>query len=145
MIIADGQSCTNTMIQNEMLNEKTTQETYFGIQTRSGGIGDSCTNARQRLNVNANLISRWKQKLEIDSAGAFPGKGKRTSDQQLVYDQTLIFNTVVDNCLYSLSQFTRRNKLIYSYRRLQYLDPFFAKYWLISPWLKKYVKKTEDI
>jgi hypothetical protein len=28
------------MIQDEALNEKTTQETQFGIQMRSSGIGD---------------------------------------------------------------------------------------------------------
>ena len=33
------------------------------------------------LDVNGNLIGRWKQELEGNAAGVFPGKGKRTAEQ----------------------------------------------------------------
>lgn len=46
----------------------------------------SCADAGRSLNINANLISRWKQEFENNAAGAFPGKGKRTVEQQRIYE-----------------------------------------------------------
>ncbi len=48
--------------------------------------GYTCADAGRSLNVNANLISRWKQEFENSAAGAFPGKGERTADQQRIYE-----------------------------------------------------------
>lgn len=48
--------------------------------------GYSYADAGRSLNINANLISRWRQEFENDATGAFPGKGKRTADQQRIYE-----------------------------------------------------------
>ncbi len=48
--------------------------------------GYSYADAGRSLNVNANLISRWKREFENNAAGAFPGQGKRTADQQRIYE-----------------------------------------------------------
>ena len=48
--------------------------------------GYSCADTGRSLNINANLISRWKQKFENDETSAFPGKGKRTADQQRIHE-----------------------------------------------------------
>jgi transposase len=36
--------------------------------------------------VNGALIGRWKQQLEEDRSEAFPGKGKRTAEQQRIHE-----------------------------------------------------------
>ena len=44
--------------------------------------GYSCAEAGRSLGASGALIGRWKQQLEDDRSGAFPGKGKRTAEQQ---------------------------------------------------------------
>ncbi len=44
--------------------------------------GYSYADAGRSLDVNANLIARWKQEFENNAAGAFPGKGNRTAEQR---------------------------------------------------------------
>ena len=48
--------------------------------------GYSNAEAGRSLGVSGNMIGRWKLELEEDAPGAFPGKGKRTADQQRIYD-----------------------------------------------------------
>ena len=48
--------------------------------------GYSCAEAGRSLGVNGNLIGRWKRELEGDAAEAFPGKGKRTAEQQRIHE-----------------------------------------------------------
>jgi len=48
--------------------------------------GYSCADAGRSLNINANLISRWKQEFENNSADTFPGQGKRTAEQQRIHE-----------------------------------------------------------
>jgi transposase len=48
--------------------------------------GYSFAAAGRSLGVNGGMIGRWKQELEDDGAGAFPGKGKRTAEQQRIHD-----------------------------------------------------------
>jgi transposase len=36
--------------------------------------------------VNGALIGRWKRQLEDDTSEAFPGKGKRTAEQQRIHE-----------------------------------------------------------
>ena len=48
--------------------------------------GYSYADAGRSLDVNANLIARWKQEFENNAAGAFPGKGKRTAEQQRIHE-----------------------------------------------------------
>ena len=47
--------------------------------------GYSCAEAGRSLDVNGNLISRWKQELEDHSGQAFPGKGNRSPEQQRIH------------------------------------------------------------
>ncbi len=46
--------------------------------------GYSCAEAGRSLGVNGALIGRWRRELEGDGAEAFPGKGKRTAEQQRI-------------------------------------------------------------
>jgi transposase len=48
--------------------------------------GYSCAEAGRSLGVNGALIGRWKRQLEDDASGAFPGKGKRTAEQQRIHE-----------------------------------------------------------
>ncbi len=48
--------------------------------------GYSCAEAGRSLDVNGNLIGRWKRELEGNAADAFPGKGKRTAEQQRIHE-----------------------------------------------------------
>ena len=46
--------------------------------------GYSYAAAGRSLGINGHLISRWKRQLEGDASEAFPGKGKRTAEQQRI-------------------------------------------------------------
>ncbi len=46
--------------------------------------GYSCAEAGRSLGVNGALIGRWKRQLEDDTSEAFPGKGKRSAEQQRI-------------------------------------------------------------
>ena len=48
--------------------------------------GYSYAAAGRSLGVNGNLIGRWKRELEDNTAEAFPGKGKRTAEQQRIHE-----------------------------------------------------------
>jgi transposase len=48
--------------------------------------GYSLAEAGRSLGVSSALIGRWKQQLEDKDTGAFPGKGKRTAEQQRIHD-----------------------------------------------------------
>ena len=48
--------------------------------------GYSYAAAGRSLGINGNLIGRWKRELDEDAAGAFPGKGKRTGEQQRIHE-----------------------------------------------------------
>ena len=48
--------------------------------------GYSLEEAGRSLGIRGNLVGRWKKQLEADEAGAFPGKGKMTPDQQRIRD-----------------------------------------------------------
>jgi len=48
--------------------------------------GYSCAAAGRGLGINGTLIGRWKRELETDAAEAFPGKGKRTAEQQRIHE-----------------------------------------------------------
>ena len=48
--------------------------------------GYSCAAAGRSLGINGTLIGRWKRELETDAAEAFPGKGKRTAEQQRIHE-----------------------------------------------------------
>ena len=48
--------------------------------------GYSCAEAGRSLGVNGALIGRWKRQLEDDTSAAFPGKGKRTAEQQRIHE-----------------------------------------------------------
>ncbi len=48
--------------------------------------GYSCAAAGRSLGVSGALIGRWKQDLEDNGAEAFPGKGKRTAEQQRIHE-----------------------------------------------------------
>ena len=48
--------------------------------------GYSYAAAGRSLDVNGNLIGRWKRELEDNAVGAFPGKGKRTAEQQRIHE-----------------------------------------------------------
>ena len=48
--------------------------------------GYSCAEAGRSLGVNGALIGRWKRELEGDTSEVFPGKGKRTADQQRIHE-----------------------------------------------------------
>ena len=48
--------------------------------------GYSYADAGRSLDVNANLIARWKQEFENNTGSAFPGKGNRTAEQQRIHE-----------------------------------------------------------
>jgi len=48
--------------------------------------GYNCAAAGRSLGVSGNLIGRWRRQLEDDAGEAFPGKGKRTAEQQRIHD-----------------------------------------------------------
>ncbi len=48
--------------------------------------GYSYAAAGRSLGVNGALIGRWKRQLEDDASEAFPGKGKRTAEQQRIHE-----------------------------------------------------------
>ena len=48
--------------------------------------GYSCAAAGRSLGVSGALVGRWKCELEGHAAEAFPGKGKRTAEQQRIHD-----------------------------------------------------------
>ena len=48
--------------------------------------GYSCAEAGRSLGVNGALIGRWKRQLEDNATEAFPGKGKRTAEQQRIHE-----------------------------------------------------------
>ena len=48
--------------------------------------GYSCAEAGRSLGVNGALIGRWKRQLDGDSTEAFPGKGRRTAEQQRIHE-----------------------------------------------------------
>ncbi len=48
--------------------------------------GYSYAAAGRSLGIRGNLIGRWKGQLEDSASEAFPGKGKRTEDQQRIHD-----------------------------------------------------------
>ena len=48
--------------------------------------GYSCAEAGRSLGVNGALIGRWRRQLEDDGSQAFPGKGKRTAEQQRIHE-----------------------------------------------------------
>ena len=48
--------------------------------------GYSCAAAGRSLGVNGALIGRWKRELEVNAVDAFPGKGKRTVEQQRIHE-----------------------------------------------------------
>jgi transposase len=48
--------------------------------------GYSCAAAGRSLGVNGNLVGRWKRELEDSALQAFPGKGKRTVEQQRIHE-----------------------------------------------------------
>ncbi len=47
--------------------------------------GYSCTAAGRNLGVRGALIDRWKNELEDPEREAFPGKGKRPTEQQRIH------------------------------------------------------------
>jgi transposase len=48
--------------------------------------GYSYAAAGRSLDVNAALIARWERQLEGNASEAFPGRGKRTAEQQRIHD-----------------------------------------------------------
>ncbi len=48
--------------------------------------GYSYAAAGRSLGIRGNLISRWTQQLEENASAAFPGKGKRTAEQQRIHE-----------------------------------------------------------
>lgn len=48
--------------------------------------GYSFAAAGRSLGVGSALIGRWKRQLEDDASAAFPGKGKRTAEQQRIHE-----------------------------------------------------------
>ncbi len=48
--------------------------------------GYSYAAAGRSLGVNGALIGRWQRQLEGQAADAFPGKGKRSAEQQRIHD-----------------------------------------------------------
>ncbi len=46
--------------------------------------GYSYAEAGRSLGVNGALIGRWRRQLEDIGSDAFPGKGKRTAEQQRI-------------------------------------------------------------
>ena len=48
--------------------------------------GYSYAAAGRSLGIRGNLIGRWKRQLEDNGSEAFPGKGKRTAEQQRIHE-----------------------------------------------------------
>ena len=48
--------------------------------------GYSFAAAGRSLGVSGALIGRWKRELEGNAEEAFPGKGKRTAEQQRIHE-----------------------------------------------------------
>ncbi len=48
--------------------------------------GYSYAEAGRSLGVNGALIGRWRRQLEDNASEAFPGKGKRTAEQQHIHE-----------------------------------------------------------
>ena len=48
--------------------------------------GYSYAEAGRSLGVSGALIGRWRRQLEGKASDAFPGKGKRTAEQQRIYE-----------------------------------------------------------
>jgi transposase len=48
--------------------------------------GYSCTAAGRSLGLSGALIGRWKGELEDHETEAFPGKGKRPTEQQRIHE-----------------------------------------------------------
>ncbi len=48
--------------------------------------GYSYAEAGRSLGVNGALISRWNWQLEEETTAAFPGKGKRSAEQQRIHE-----------------------------------------------------------
>ena len=48
--------------------------------------GYSCAAAGRSLGVSGTLIGRWRDELEGLAAEAFPGKGKRPTEQQRIHE-----------------------------------------------------------
>ncbi len=46
----------------------------------------SCAAAGRSLGVNGALIGRWRRELGANGTEAFPGKGKRTAEQQRIHE-----------------------------------------------------------
>ncbi len=48
--------------------------------------GYSLSAAGRSLGVSGSLIGRWRRELEEGEVQAFPGKGKRTAEQQRIHE-----------------------------------------------------------
>lgn len=48
--------------------------------------GYSYAEAGRSLGVSGALIGRWRRQLEGGASAAFPGKGKRTAEQQRIHE-----------------------------------------------------------
>ncbi len=48
--------------------------------------GYSCAVAGRSLGISGAMIGRWRRELESDAAEVFPGKGRRTAEQQRIHD-----------------------------------------------------------
>ncbi len=48
--------------------------------------GYSYAAAGRSLGIRGNLIGRWRRQLEGSVSEAFPGKGKRTAEQQRIHE-----------------------------------------------------------
>jgi transposase len=48
--------------------------------------GYSYAAAGRSLGIRGNLIGRWKRQLEDNATEAFPGRGKRTKEQQRIHE-----------------------------------------------------------
>ncbi len=48
--------------------------------------GYSCAAAGRSLGVKGALLGRWKTELEDQAGEAFPGKGKRPTEQQRIHE-----------------------------------------------------------
>ncbi len=48
--------------------------------------GYSNAEAGRSLGVKGALIGRWKRQLDDEASVAFPGRGKRTADQQRIHE-----------------------------------------------------------
>ncbi len=48
--------------------------------------GYSCEAAGRSLGVRGALVGRWKREIESNATEAFPGKGKRSGEQQRIHE-----------------------------------------------------------